>query len=245
MEHEVVKYETEKGIQLGTLWVASPEAVVARASSIASALAEIIEQRKLFNIISRRKYVRVEGWSTLGAMMGVLPREVEVAERENGDFEAVVELIRASDGVVVGRGSAICGMDERTWANRERFARRSMAVTRATGKAFRLGFSWIVQLAGYEATPAEEMDGLVVDAEVTELPRKPAKATPKPDPTNGAIKKAWFLKVLDTITYYRATNHVVNTLKQLGYEAFEPDKADEMYEALQAHAKAKADAEAA
>jgi len=66
-----------------------------------------------------------------------------------------------------------------------------------------------------------------------------------PKPTNGAVKKAWFLKVLDEITYYRATNHVVNTLKQLGYEAFEPDKADAMFAALQAHAKAKADEEAA
>ena len=32
-----------------------------------------------------------------------------------------------------------------------------MAVTRATGKAYRLGFSWIIKLAGYEATPAEEI----------------------------------------------------------------------------------------
>lgn len=34
---------------------------------------------------------------------------------------------------------------------------RSMAVTRATGKAFRLGFSWVMVMAGYSPTPAEEM----------------------------------------------------------------------------------------
>ncbi|MBK8185727.1 MAG: hypothetical protein IPK63_23660 [Candidatus Competibacteraceae bacterium] len=32
-----------------------------------------------------------------------------------------------------------------------------MAQTRATGKACRLAFSWIMSLAGYEPTPAEEM----------------------------------------------------------------------------------------
>ena len=32
-----------------------------------------------------------------------------------------------------------------------------MAQTRATGKACRLAFSWIMALAGYEPTPAEEM----------------------------------------------------------------------------------------
>jgi hypothetical protein len=35
-----------------------------------------------------------------------------------------------------------------------------MAVTRATGKAYRLAFSWIMNLAGYEVTPAEEMMGV-------------------------------------------------------------------------------------
>jgi hypothetical protein len=90
-------------------------------------------------------------------MMGVLPREVEVYERENGDFEATVELIRTSDCAVVGRASSIVSSDEKLWKGRERYARRSMAVTRATGKAYRLGFSWIMSLAGYEPTPAEEM----------------------------------------------------------------------------------------
>jgi hypothetical protein len=52
-------------------------------------------------------------------------------------------------------------MDEPTWAKRPGYARRSMAVTRATGKAFRLGFSWIMTLAGYEVTPAEEMPQVV------------------------------------------------------------------------------------
>jgi hypothetical protein len=38
-----------------------------------------------------------------------------------------------------------------------------MATTRATGKACRLAFSWVMVLAGYEATPSEEMDGVGVE----------------------------------------------------------------------------------
>jgi len=54
-----------------------------------------------------------------------------------------------------------------------------MAITRATGKAFRLAFSWIVVLAGYEATPAEE----IVEAEArpaTKGARPVSKPTPQP-----------------------------------------------------------------
>lgn len=32
-----------------------------------------------------------------------------------------------------------------------------MALTRAVGKAFRLCFSWVIKLAGYESCPAEEI----------------------------------------------------------------------------------------
>lgn len=159
-------------VQLGTLNATSPNDVIVRATDMAGVLADIIDKRKLFSSISGKKYVRVEGWSTLGAMLGVLPREVSVVEHENGDFEAVVELIRTSDGMVIGRASAIVSSDEKNWSTRERFARRSMAITRATGKAYRLGFAWIMTLAGYEGTPAEEM---VYDAEWAEPKQEPAR----------------------------------------------------------------------
>ena len=158
MKEENAIIQVEPNVQLGSLQV-QETGVVARATAIADELAEIITSRKLFSNINNKKYVRVEGWSTLGALLGVLPVEDAVKEHENGDFEASVNLIRVSDGSIIGRGSAIVGSDEPMWAKRPRYARRSMAITRATGKAFRLGFSWIVQLAGFEATPAEEMDG--------------------------------------------------------------------------------------
>jgi hypothetical protein len=35
-----------------------------------------------------------------------------------------------------------------------------MAQTRASSKALRQAFAWVAVLAGYAATPAEEMDGV-------------------------------------------------------------------------------------
>jgi hypothetical protein len=144
-------------VDLGVLPSKGPEQLVERATAVAKVLAGVIDSRKLYKDIQGKKYVMVEGWSTLGGMIGVLPREVSILRHDDGGYEAVVELIRTSDGAVIGRASALCGMDEKKWASGAEYARRSMAVTRATGKAYRLGFSWIIKLAGYEATPAEEI----------------------------------------------------------------------------------------
>jgi len=148
-------------VRLGTLAVKGPAEVVSRASEIATALAKVIKDKRLAVPISGKDYVRVEGWTTLGTMLGVVPREVRADRLEDGSYEAEVELVRVSDGMVVGRGSAICGMDEKRWSNADAYARRSMAITRAAGKAYRLAFSWIMVLAGYESTPAEEMPDVV------------------------------------------------------------------------------------
>ena len=146
-----------------------PDEYLARATKIATALARVINDRHLYKVIQDRKYVMVEGWTTLGGIIGVLPREVEVKRLDDGGYEAIVELVRVRDGMVVGRASALCGMDEKTWASRPEYARRSMATTRATGKAYRLGYSSIIKLAGFEATPAEEMP---VEGEFHEVPQK-------------------------------------------------------------------------
>ena len=114
----------------------------------------------MYSSIQGKDYPKVESWLTLGAILGILPRERSVTELPDGSFEAQVDLINQL-GAVVGGASAICGIEERRWASAERYARRSMAVTRATAKAYRLSFSWIIQLAGLEVTPIEEMPYVV------------------------------------------------------------------------------------
>lgn len=146
-------------VHLGSISVRNPNDMVAKATEMADALANIINRQNLFKVINGRKYVMVEGWTTLGAMMGIVPvEEYCQAMPEGAGFEAKVKLIRASDGGMVGAASAECTRAEKNWKDRDSYAVRSMSITRATGKAYRLSFSWIMKLAGFEATPAEEMD---------------------------------------------------------------------------------------
>jgi hypothetical protein len=91
-------------------------------------------------------------------MLGVIPVEDYCRPLPNANgFEAKINLIRSRDGQMVGSASAECTRDENNWKKRDSYSLRSMALTRATGKAFRLSYSWIMQLAGFEPTPAEEM----------------------------------------------------------------------------------------
>lgn len=140
--------------------VLDPKATLDQAAKIATAIADVIEKQKLYTNIGGKKYVRVDAYIALGNVRGIYPREVRTTEHDDGTFESFVELVDRS-GTVVGSGSAIVGSDEPTWKSRPRFARRSMAITRATGKAFRIRDAWILTLAGYEGTPAEEMEHTV------------------------------------------------------------------------------------
>jgi hypothetical protein len=47
--------------------------------------------------------------------------------------------------------------DEKNWRDKPLYALRSMAQTRTAGKAIRSVFAWVAVLAGYSATPADEM----------------------------------------------------------------------------------------
>lgn len=172
-------------VSLGVLSASSPAALVDGASQMATELAQVIRTQNLSTVIQGRHYVQVEGWTTLGVMLGVTAREVSTTE-EDGIYTSIVELVRMADGAVISRASAECG-EEKPWNSRPRYARRSMAQTRATGKACRIAFSWIMKLAGYEATPAEEMPQPDQPAATTAPDPKPAPTRAAPPPqTNGA-----------------------------------------------------------
>lgn len=208
--------------RLGALAV-EPDQVIARATAIAKPLGQMILDRKLYTEIKGRKYVRVEGWTTLGAMLGVLPREVAVQKLEDG-YEAQVELIRASDGLVIGRASAICLKSEKRWSTADEYAVRSMAITRATGKAFRLGFSWIIKLAGdYEPTPAEEMD--VIEGEVRDVLQSPPKMTNGHRPYSPDVLRARLQEISEKNANETATDEQRGLLAGMMELAFagEPD----------------------
>ena len=153
-----------KEVRLGSIPVKDPDMLIQRATEYATKLAAIINKQKLYSVIKpkngkARKYVWCEGWTTLGALLGVVPVEDYCRElADNKGYEARVNLVRTSDGMVVGAASAEVRFAESKWRGRDSYALRSMSLTRATSKAFRLSFSWIMKLAGYEVLPAEEME---------------------------------------------------------------------------------------
>lgn len=163
-----------------------PRDMVVAATEIANVLKDVIDKQELYKDLNGNRHVKAEGWSTLGTMLSILPKEREVKRHEDGSYEAFVDLINTKTGMIVGAGSGFVGMDETNWAKKPNYARRSMAITRATSKAYRTCFSWIISLAGYNPTPAEEMDGLT---EEKPAPPKKTKA-PKPAPVEEEPFKA-------------------------------------------------------
>lgn len=146
-----------------------PDEVVARAAETANAVSAVIAKKKLFATIGGHKHVLVDGWTLTGAILGVFPVCVWTRKLDNG-WEARVEA-RTKDGSIVGAAEAMCVRAERTWAKRDDYALRSMAQTRATSKALRQPLGFVISMAGFSATPAEEMSGVVIeDAEVSDLP---------------------------------------------------------------------------
>lgn len=132
-----------------------PSEVVERASKTAAALSDVLKRQRLTTTIQGREHVRVEGWTLLGTMLGVFPVCVWTHKLDNG-WEARVEA-RTLAGAIVGAAEAECLRSERTWASRDDYALRSMAQTRATSKALRQPLGFVVSLAGFDPTPAEEM----------------------------------------------------------------------------------------
>ncbi len=112
--------------------------------------------------IQGKQYPLVEAWQFAGSRLGLLPivKSVNNLSIENEiKYIAEVELIN-SQQQIIGRGIATCSNKEKNKKYFEEYAIISMAQTRAIGKAYRNTLAWIMKSAGYEPTPAEEMDFL-------------------------------------------------------------------------------------
>lgn len=140
----------------------TPAEIVANAEEIASALADVIEKKNLYKNISGKRHVLVEGWTLLGSLLGVVPI-VEWTRQTPDGWEARV-VARTMGGVEVGAAEAMCSRRESRWKGADEYAIRSMAQTRATSKALRGPLGFIVELAGYSATPESELSDDATDA---------------------------------------------------------------------------------
>ena len=146
-----------------------PTEVIERAANIATALRAVILKQGLVKNIQGKQFPVCEAWTLLGTMLGVFPVLVWSRQVEGG-WEARVEA-RTKDGAIIGAAEAECLRAERNWANRDDFALRSMAQTRATAKCLRMPLGFVMTLGGFQPTPAEEM--------TSEAPQNASPARPQ------------------------------------------------------------------
>ncbi len=147
--------------------------------SLSNELAKLIKERGLTTSIKGKQYVNVEGWQFSGSALGLMPIITEVTDltrrgEQPGQVEfkylAKCEVRKITTGEVVSTGIAICSSFEKTKSAFDEYAILSMAQTRAIGKAYRNLLAWLMKAAGFEATPAEEMDFAP-----SESPKKPSQ----------------------------------------------------------------------
>ena len=151
----------------------SPQAfdqAVEQAHQKARKLKEIVDSQKLSIKIGQSEHLKVEGWQTIGKGYGYTCR-TQVDELIK-DSEGKVIGVKASAsildglGAIVGGADSFCFQDEGTEDGAER---QDQAKRRLSGlawlrpgresRAFKQVLSWVVILAGYSPTPAEEMTG--------------------------------------------------------------------------------------
>jgi len=128
-------------------------------TEFASELKGFIVKQGLFSQIRDKNYVNVEGWEFAGMATGI-SSIVKVVENLSVEgeikYRAEVELVDTAH-LPVGYGVAICSNKEQSKRSFDEYAIASMAQTRAIGKAYRNKFAFLMKMAGYEPTPAEEI----------------------------------------------------------------------------------------
>lgn len=132
-----------------------------QAIEVATLLQTFVKEKKLTATIQGKQYPLVEAWQFAGSQLGLYPICTEIVNQSTeGELKyyAKVEVRRFADDKLVSNGFAICSNREFSKKRFDEYAIASMAQTRATGKAFRNLLAWLMKAAGFEATPAEEME---------------------------------------------------------------------------------------
>ena len=142
------------------------------ATNVANVLAPLVKDQGLtVKGLNKKKpeaeYVTVEGWEVLGTMLGIVPVTTIIGEMKNDKDRVIGYKARATlyqnpiiendeivGGTVIARAEATA---DRSGFQKDLFAIASMSQTRALGKAYRMGLSWIMKMAGFEGVFAEDM----------------------------------------------------------------------------------------
>jgi hypothetical protein len=165
-----------------------PSDVLAAARQAAIAIQDVISKKKSPVIFNGEQYLEFEDWQTLGRFYGVTAKIESVGPIELGasqGFHASAVAILGGK-LEISRAEAFCMNDEKQWSAKPLFQLASMAQTRAGAKVLRNVLAWVAVLAGYKATPAEEMEAVIEAKSSKSSPAPPRAREPKPTDVIGA-----------------------------------------------------------
>lgn len=151
-----------------------PEELLADAKLAAQALQKVIAGKRKPVMFNGEQYLEFEDWQTCARFYGLAAKVINTKYVEFGEtkgWEAHAVVINTANGAEISAADSMCLNDEPNWSRKPLFQLRSMAQTRACAKALRNVLAWVVVLAGYKPTPAEEIQ----DMAQTQAPRPAAK----------------------------------------------------------------------
>lgn len=151
----------------------SPVEILAEARNAALALKDVISKKKNPVIFNGEQFLEFEDLQTLGRFYGVTAKVTHSSPIQiegSSGFEARAVAIHVPTGMEISAADSMCMNDEPNWSKKPLFQLRSMAQTRACAKALRNVLAWVVVLAGYRPTPAEEMTGQEEKMESKKVP---------------------------------------------------------------------------
>lgn len=197
MTNEIATIETENQISV----MRDPEIVLKEAKKAAQALMQVVKLKDKPVIFNGAQYLEFEDWQTVAKFYGVTAKVTRTSFLDYGGvkgFEASADAVRF-DGTVISSADAMCLNDEENWSTRAKyqwtdgkkekvadvpvplFQLRSMAQTRACSKALRNVLAWVVVLAGFKPTPAEEMTGNESGSPKISMPKAKVEETKAED----------------------------------------------------------------
>lgn len=215
-----------------------PEKEVEYAIKAAKALTTVIANKKRKVMIGGEQYIEFEDWQTIARFykcsVGIQWVKTVTDLRDKNrllGFEARANVLRG--GEIISSAEASCMKDEKNWADKPKFQLKSMAQTRSCAKALRNVFAWVVVMAGYKPTPAEEItidqDGFVrqpdqpfPDKPITDKQRKLlTDLLDKAGFKGEEGRKKWEEKVkvkIDELTLMQASDWILKYQKKLNKE---------------------------
>ncbi len=150
---ELVAYQAP----LPITFVDDPEAFLEGAARQAKVLKSFLDKTQSVIKIGATEHVRVGGWQFLaqqaGLSVGTSAEPFEMGDETGWKGHAIVYR----GGIQMGEADALCLRSEANWKSRDTYALCSMAQTRAVSKAIKGVLGFVVVMAGYSDTPAEEM----------------------------------------------------------------------------------------